>query len=429
MRRDVIQCPKVPVPVMGSLAVRAGDFIFVGGQFPTDYKTGLAPEVKKKSRGITNPAVLAKIQSDYILTNTQAILKAAGSSLDYGVRIDQLVTRPEAASPYLDTRKNYVSPSIRPASTNVAVEDFLVPGSLVGLECIAVAEKGKTVKGIVDMGSIPKSPGGPFAGGPQGVTAGDFIFLTGQIASDFKTGVAAEAWKNPDFWYGSSIKLQTDYVMRRLQMVLEEAGSSLENVVKADVWLLDMEDYYEFEEVWKEFFPKEPPARTIIPVSRISDVACCIEVNLIAVKDDGAAKKTIVKAKGIPGTGGHQPHAVRAGDFLFLSGLLATDGKMEISPGAMVHPEMPWFGSAGRQETDHILKNMEAICRAGGSSLKDVVWTQNFYTDLSQFDASLDIWQTAFPKQPPAALVCGVRPPHWIRGCSVQMDAVAIASR
>ena len=114
MRRDVIQCPKVPVPVMGSLAVRAGDFIFVGGQFPTDYKTGLAPEVKKKSRGITNPAVLAKIQSDYILRNTQAVLKAAGSSLDYGVRIDQLVTRPEAASPYLDTRKNHVSPSLRP---------------------------------------------------------------------------------------------------------------------------------------------------------------------------------------------------------------------------------------------------------------------------------------------------------------------------
>ncbi len=429
MRHDVIQCSKVPKPVMGSHAVRAGDLIFMGGQIPTDYKNGLAPEVKKKSRGITNPTVLAKIQSDCILKNTQAILKTAGSSLDHGVRIDQLITEREAASPYLDTRKNYVSPSIRPASTNVAVEEFLVPGSLVGLECIAVAEKGRISKEIVDMGSIPKSPGGFFAGGPQGVMAGDFVFLTGQIASDFKTGVASEARRNPDFWYGSPIKLQTDYVLKRLQMVLEEAGSSLENVVKADVWLLNMEDYYEFEEVWREFFPKEPPARTIIPVSGISDVDCCVEINMIAVKDDGDSRKETITAKGVPITEGHQPHAVRAGNFLFLSGLLASDGKMEISSEAMVHPEMPWFGSSGEQETEHILQNMEAICRTGNSSLKDVVWTQNFYTDLSLFNASLEVWQAAFPKKPPAALACGVRSPHWIRGCSIQMDAVAIVSK
>ncbi|MEE8109698.1 MAG: Rid family hydrolase, partial [bacterium] len=219
------------------------------------------------------------------------------------------------------------------------------------------------------------------------------------------------------------------FVLKRLQMVLEEAGSSLESVVKADVWLIDMQDYFEFEEVWEEFFPKNPPARSIMPVSRIAIVDCLVEINMIAVKEKGKAKKKSVMAKGVPASIGHQPHAIRAGDFLFVSGLLATDGNQEIAPGVGVHPEMPWFGSAGGQQTEHILQNMEKVCRAGGSSLKNVVWTQNFYTDLSGFWASLEVWRKAFAKAPPAALVCAVKPPQWIRGCTIQMDAVALASR
>lgn len=110
-------------------------------------------------------------------------------------------------------------------------------------------------------------------------------------------------------------------------------------------------------------------------------------------------------------------------------GLLATDDGRDIAPDVRVHPEMPWFGSAGRRQTEHILNRMEKVCRAGGSRLGDVVWTQNFYTDFSEFAASLEVWQRAFPKAPPAALVCGVKAPQWVRGCTIQMDAVAIVAR
>ncbi len=429
MQREAIHCPKVPRPVMGSHAVKAGDFVFLGGQIPSDYKNGLAPEVKNNSRGVSNPVDLSKIQSDYILKNARAILKSAGSSFKNGVRIDQFVTRPEAASPYLDTRKRFVPPSIRPASTHVAIEALAVPDALVGLELIAVTDAGAARKRIIDMEGVPKSPGGPFAGGPQAVAAGDFIFLTGQIASDFKTGIVPEARKDPGFWYGSAIGLQTEYVLKRLQMVLEEAESSLDHVVKADVWLMDMEDVREFDEVWKEYFPKNPPARSLLPVSRIADAECLIEINLIAVREGGKAKKKSVMARGVPAPGGHQPHAVRAGDFLFLSGIFAADDGREIAPQARIHPDMPWFGAAGRRQTEHILSQMEKICQAGGSRLADVVWTQNFYTDFSEFDASREVWERVFPKAPPAALVCGVRPPQWVRGCTIQMDAVAIVAR
>jgi enamine deaminase RidA (YjgF/YER057c/UK114 family) len=394
----------------------------LGGQIASDYQNGLAPEVKRAGN-LIHPIVSAKVQTSYVLKNAQAILKAAGSSIQNGVRIDQAVTLRDAASPYLDTRKKFVPPEIRPASTNIQVEGLLVPGATVSVEMIAVTDRGQTKKEIVDMGSIPKSPGGPFAGGPQGVVAGDFVFLTGQIASDFRTGIAPEAKKNRQFWYGSEIRLQTEYVLKRLEMVLEEAGSSLANVVKADVWLLNMDDVHEFDEVWAEYFPKNPPARTVIPVSGISDVDCLIEINMIAVKD-GMMRKSI-SVKGVPTTTG-EPHAVRAGDFMFLSGIQAADSQGGIAPEARIHPEMPWFGCAGRMQTDLILNRMVKVCRAAGSSLAKVVWTQNFYTDLRDFQGSLESWQRHFPKAPPASFVCAVKPPHRVAEGSILIDAVAV---
>jgi enamine deaminase RidA (YjgF/YER057c/UK114 family) len=409
---------------MGSQAVQAGDFVFLGGQIASDYQNGLAPEVKRAGN-LTHPIVSAKNQTTYVLKNAQAILKAAGSSIQNGVRIDQAVTLPEVASPYLDTRKKFVPPEIRPASTNIQVEGLLVPGAMVGVEMIAVTDRGQTKKEIVDMGSIPKSPGGPFAGGPQGVMAGDFVFLTGQIASDFRTGIAPEAKKNRQFWYGSEIRLQTEYVLKRLEMVLEEAGSSLQSVVKADIWLMNMDDVYEFDEVWAEYFPDDPPARTVIPVSGISDVDCLIEINMIAVRDKGKAKKKSISVKGLPATAG-EPHAIRAGDFVFLSGIQATDSRGGIAPEARVHPEMPWFGCAGRMQTDLILDRMAKVCRAAGTNLSKVVWTQNFYTDLRDFQGSLESWQRCFPKAPPASFVCAVKPPHRVGDGSILIDAVAV---
>lgn len=426
MRREAIVCEKVPRLMMGSHAVKAGDFVFLGGQIASDYKTGLAPEVRRAG-DTSNPAVSARLQSDYILKNARAILKAAGSSLENGVRIDQFCTVPEAASPYLDTRRKYVAPERRPASTHVQMEGFLVPKALVALDLIAVADNGEAKKEIVSLEGIPKSPGGPFAGGPQAVAAGDFVFLTGQIASDFRTGVAAEARRNPDFWYGSAIQLQTEYVLKRLQMVLEGSGSSLENVVKADVYLLDMRDFYEFEQVWRAWFPKNPPARSVIPVSRISHVDCRVEINLIAVKDRGKAKKRAVAAKGVPKAAGRPPHAVRAGDFVFLSGLYASGSGDESAPEARVHPEMPWFGCSGRMQTDFILERMSRVCRAAGTDLANVVWTRNFYTDLRDFQGSLESWQRHFPEAPPATSVCAVKKPHQVPDCSILIDAVAVA--
>lgn len=428
MRREVIACPELHKPPMGSHGVKAGDFVFVGGQIASDYRNGLAPEVDTP-RAERNAIVAGKLQSEYILNTTEAILKAAGSSLRHGVRIDQFVTRPDVASPYLEVRTRHIDPSIRPASTHIQLKEFLIPKATVTLQLIAVTETAAAKKEMIYIEELPKSPGGPFKGAPHAAKAGEFVFVTGQVASDLKTGITAEARTNPAFWYGSPIKMQTDIAIKRCAKILEVAGSSLANVVKADVYLTHMADVYELDEVWQQHFPADPPARTVIPVVRLAPVDCLVEINMIAVTRGGGARKETIVAEGVHRPALHHPHAIRAGDFVFVSGLYATDSWDGIAPQAAIHPEMPWFGSSGKGQMEHILGNLARICRAAGAHMDHVVWTQNFYTELRDFQPSLEAWERFFPKDPPASFVAGVHGPHAVPDCSILVDAVALVPR
>ena len=104
----------------------------------------------------------------------------------------------------------------------------------------------------------------PLANYNECFKVGPWVFAAGQIASDYKTGVAPEARKNPAFpYYGSDIKLQTHYVLGNLKKTFEAAGSSLDHVVKAQVFMTDLGNFNAFDEVWREYF-KVPPARTTI---------------------------------------------------------------------------------------------------------------------------------------------------------------------
>jgi enamine deaminase RidA (YjgF/YER057c/UK114 family) len=80
----------------------------------------------------------------------------------------------------------------------------------------------------------------PLAHYTQGSRVGDLIFLAGQLASDFRTGVPAELRRRPGYpYYGSDIVAQTEYVLTNIKANLEDAGSDLDHVLKAQVFLLD----------------------------------------------------------------------------------------------------------------------------------------------------------------------------------------------
>ncbi len=119
----------------------------------------------------------------------------------------------------------------------------------------------------------------PAAIGPYSqaiITAGGFIFSSGQIPIDPATGAIV----------AGTIKEQTDRVLKNLQAVLEQAGSAMNLVVKTTVFLADMNDFAEMNEVYATYFPTEPPARSTVQVARLPRDAR-VEIELVALTHKG----------------------------------------------------------------------------------------------------------------------------------------------
>ena len=425
MKKIVVAFDDGPRQVLGSPAVKVGDYVFLGGQVPIDPTSGLVREVRREP-STDVPTIASKFQSEYILNRSSRILKMAGSSLACGLRIDQFCTHPRAASPYLETRGRSIETASRPASTHIQIDNLLAPGALCGLQMIALTEEAKNKKDVIVVPGMPASPGPPFKPAPHGIIAGDYIFVTGQIAHGFnEPGMAPEARTDPETWYGSPIKLQADVALNRCAGILNHVGATMNDVVRADVYLNDMDDRFELEEVWRKHFPTDPPARTYIPTVRLGAKSCIVEVNVIALKPGSGLRKETITAQDVPAPELHHPHAIRAGELLFVSGLCATDFKTGLVPEARVNAATPWFASGAKKQTVVILDYMESICRAGGSSLNNVAWTQNFYSRPEDLFPSMEIWNERFASEPPATLTAGVGSPVFGEGCTIHIDAVA----
>ena len=364
MKRSVVTVDDCPRQVLGSPAVKVGDYVFLGGQVAVDPEGGLVPQVRREPDTYV-PTIGSKFQSDYILDRSIKILKAAGSSLACGVRIDQFCTHPRAASPYLEARARRIETGIRPASTHVQIDNLLAPGALCGLQLIALTEEAKGKKDVIVVSGMPASPGPPFKPAPHGIIGGDFIFVTGQIAHGFnEAGMAPDARVDPETWYGSPIKLQTDVALKRCANVLNHVGASLTDVVRADVYLNDMDDRFELEEVWQKHFPTDPPARTYIPTVRLGAKSCIVEVNVIAVKPGSGLKKETITARNVPVPDLHHPHAVRVGGFLFVSALRDGFQVGTCAGGArQCGNALVWVE---RQEADHLYPRLHRVDLPGG---------------------------------------------------------------
>ncbi len=146
------------------------------------------------------------------------------------------------------------------------------------VRAITVQEK-DIVMGIKVINSdVPR----PLANYSEASIANDLVFTAGQLASDFKTGVPPEARKHPNFpFYGSDIKLQADYILKNMAKTFKAAGTSLDHVIKAQVFLTDLNDFNGFDEVWKQYF-KVPPPRTTVGTTGLLVKDTLVEIDLIA---------------------------------------------------------------------------------------------------------------------------------------------------
>jgi 2-iminobutanoate/2-iminopropanoate deaminase len=112
----------------------------------------------------------------------------------------------------------------------------------------------------------------PFQGAPysQGIRFGELVFVSGQIGVDPATGDVVEG----------GIAEQTERVMLNLQAVLEEAGSSLKQLVKATIYLADFADFEGMNEVYARHLGNQPPARATVEIAGLPSGAL-VEIEAI----------------------------------------------------------------------------------------------------------------------------------------------------
>ena len=120
--------------------------------------------------------------------------------------------------------------------------------------------------------STDKAPAaiGPYA---QANRAGDFIFTSGQVALDPDTGALL----------GTTIEEQTAQALENLKAILEAAGTSMDNVIKATVFLTDINDFAKMNEVYARYFTGDKlPSRSAVQVAALPKGAI-VEIEAVAI--------------------------------------------------------------------------------------------------------------------------------------------------
>ena len=126
---------------------------------------------------------------------------------------------------------------------------------------------------IIDMKAIStnKAPGaiGPYS---QAIQVANLVFTSGQLPIDPSTGAFAEG----------GIKGQTRQSLLNIQAILQEAGLSMNNVVKTTVFLADMSDFADMNSVYADFFTQPFPARSAVAVKTLPKNAL-VEIEVVAL--------------------------------------------------------------------------------------------------------------------------------------------------
>ena len=113
----------------------------------------------------------------------------------------------------------------------------------------------------------------PFGIFSQGIKAGNFLFISGQVSQDASGDVIGKG----------DIRSQTEQCLENLKNVLEAAGATIDDVVKVTVYVADMGHLTKIHEVRAKYFNEPYPASTLVEVARFVDSEYLIEIEAIAV--------------------------------------------------------------------------------------------------------------------------------------------------
>jgi len=328
-----------------STAVKAGGLLYLSGTLAHD------------------PTAPSDVGSETRRTieRMRDVLVAAGSSLDDVVAVLVYLT---SASDFPAMNQAYRAfwPGDPPTRTTV-ITALVVPEARIEISMVAVPRGAERVVLLPD--GWKRSPN-PYS---YAIRTGSTVFLSGLVARRGRDNT----------FVGGDVRAQTRTIMENAGELLTAAGLTLRDVVSSKIYLTRAADFAAMNEVYREFFPDAPPARATVE-SGLAGPEAVVEITFVA---SSASRNAI----GTPPSGLPLSPAIRAGQHLFVSGMLGNS------------PETAGDVAAQTRAT---LSRIDATLRDAGSSRADVVDALVYITDAASFGAMNGEYRAFFGADFPA---------------------------
>lgn len=346
------------------LIARAGDLIFQGGGIAADLDAGIPADVLPLD-GYPNHWSRINRELDFIYGRMADALAASGSALDQTLRINSFHAFPEDVYEALRVRPNVFGAN-PPASTLVLVPEIPVVGGRVALDTIALA----TDAAMAREALVTSTPGAPMPPHERifgsriyskSVRGGGFIFTSGRTNNVIggQQDLTAKGIAALPYAYDRA-EVTTRMILDYLKDSLASFGADFSHVVKAEIHLSNLGDIAGIDRVWKDAFPDNPPARIFFPTG-FPTTYSSIEIEFIAIDPQSDFDREQIGRTGAAPVRGHEPLAVRAGGYIFFSGLSAQDGINGLAQAARVDPAYPHHDIQARRETKWLLDEVAKI--------------------------------------------------------------------
>jgi len=404
-----------PWVFMAAVAVDETGGVAAAAQVPVPYKLSQSANVRA--------------QTQYILENYRDGLATLGADFNDIVQVEQYVSYKAHADGYLEvSRAPGFLEQDRPSSALMASGDFWPVQCVVNPSAIAYIP-GHGLKKEMALSGPPKPPLSELYGShyskeaPTGeiATAGPYIYTTITAVGGL-TDVHEDAKVVPGVWWGNEIRNETRFGLKALAKKLGVVGSEVDNAMHCTVHLTHIDDLYELDLVWKNVFGDNPPARTVVPVRGLfmprkedarghEENAIRVEMQFRSIRSGYDIEKQIITTD--LETFGHEPVATRAGSLLWTSGQLG-GGKDGLAGDGSTQAQL-----------EEIFRRLEVICRAGGTSLDNLLRLRAYVTDPDDAQYVYAALKKAVPHNPPVVSITGVPGPLQVDGCTVIVDAVA----
>lgn len=207
------------------------------------------------------------------------------------------------------------------------------------------------------------------------------------------------------------IRAQTRKTIEAISATLQKADSNLANVASVHVYLTKVKDFAAMNQVYRTFWPKDPPVRTTI-ISELVIPGALVEMSMVAVPNGG--ERVVIHPSGWIKPLNPYSYGIRTGDTLFLAGATS----MNCRDDSVIEGDM-------KTQTKNALDNAGQILKAAGMTFDNVVSSRVFIADGTKFQDMNKVYATYFPKDPPAraTVIAPLTVPQY------QVEITLVASR